>query len=313
MPDLFPQIPVFYDYKNVATAVIDPNTMHITDTRAFWFWQKYFLKRAIAQFKFTLPKEWSESFFKYILFERGYICVFNTPEYGTLALDCILGGRNVYYEPSFCVVSNPALDKSYELEIDEQCALVKIQPDYSGITEITSYFAAKAALLSQGIDMNLINSKLAYVFISSSKTIAETFKKLYDEITAGNPAAVIDKDAFDSMSGNSKFEFFNNNLRQNYIVPDMLDDLRTIENEFDSFVGIPNSNTQKRERLITDEVNANNIETQSLLDMMLDSINSGFDKANTLFKTTLHVERKYNTSGGDTNAGNIDDNRSIPV
>lgn len=39
---------------------------------------------------------------------------------------------------------------------------------------------------------------------------------------------------------------------------------------FDTDIGIPNANTDKRERLITDEVNSNNAETLSKCALWLD-------------------------------------------
>lgn len=107
-----------------------------------------------------------------------------------------------------------------------------------------------------------MNSKLAYVFAAENKAMAETFKKLYDQIAAGNVAAVIDKQLFRD-DGKANWQMFNQNVGQNYIADRVLSDMRKIEAMFCTDVGIPNANTDKKERLITDEVNANKVETRS--------------------------------------------------
>ena len=59
---------------------------------------------------------------------------------------------------------------------------------------------------------------------------------------------------------------------------------------FDTEIGIPNANTDKRERLVTDEVNANNVETASRCEMWLESIKAGMEKANNMFGLSLDVD-----------------------
>ena len=64
--------------------------------------------------------------------------------------------------------------------------------------------------------------------------------------------------------------------------------------EFDSFVGIPsNPNSTKKERQIVDEVNANNIETDTIIDLCVKTLNDGFDRVNAMFKLSCKAEKKY--------------------
>ena len=59
-------------------------------------------------------------------------------------------------------------------------------------------------------------------------------------------------------------------------------------------IGIPNANTDKKERLITDEVNANNVETSTRCEMWLEEIRKGLTKANTKYKLNLAVDWRVN-------------------
>ena len=59
---------------------------------------------------------------------------------------------------------------------------------------------------------------------------------------------------------------------------------------FCTAVGIPNSNIDKKERMITDEVNSNNVETRSLVSVWFDSVNKSFEKINEMFGLNLKIE-----------------------
>ena len=63
---------------------------------------------------------------------------------------------------------------------------------------------------------------------------------------------------------------------------------------FDTDIGIPNANTDKRERLITDEVNANNVETMTRCELWLETLRKGIDKANSKYGLNISVDWRVN-------------------
>jgi hypothetical protein len=107
--------------------------------------------------------------------------------------------------------------------------------------------------------------------------------------------------------GNLNYDVFNRDVKNSYIISDLIADLRKIEAEFDTRVGIPNANTDKRERLITDEVNANNVETTILSDMWMDSIQDGIQQIKDMFGLELKCERRYEDAnlGADVAVGSV--------
>ena len=104
---------------------------------------------------------------------------------------------------------------------------------------------------------------------------------------------VIDKDLFNP-DGSPAWQMFDQNVGQNYIAGQIIDDLRKWEQRFDTAIGIPNANTEKKERLITDEVNANNVETTSLCELWLDELEKSFEATNKMFGLGLSVEWRHN-------------------
>ena len=106
---------------------------------------------------------------------------------------------------------------------------------------------------------------------------------------------VLDKNLFRD-DGQRSWDAFNQNVGANYIVTDILNDMKSIEDRFNTDIGIPNANTQKRERLVTDEVNVNNVDTQSKVLLWLDTISKGLQQTNELFNLNLSVRYRYDNS-----------------
>ena len=171
--------------------------------------------------------------------------------------------------------------------------MIKLQPDYSSIMDMVGFYSDKMALASEALDMNLVNVKTATIFGAQSKQQAETLKKMYDKMADGDPAVFVDKNLFDDQGRPSWYPFVAN-MTQQYISDKILSDMRKIEAEFDTEIGIPNANTDKAERLITDEVNANNVETATRCELWLESIKKGVDKANSMFGLSISVDWRVN-------------------
>ena len=277
-------LPIPYNVENVAKASFSPSTFHLADNASFGFYARYLWQKMINVFKFTLPDNWDEDYFKYVLFGIGFIPVLYTNEFGVIPQYGAAGGYNQFFEPDFVIISNELLpdESGRELKIGRDCEVVRLAPDWRGVGDLIGFYAAKMALCSQSIDINLINSKVAFVFAAKSKAQAEAFKKMYQDIESGEPAVVVDKSLF-TEEGEAQWQLFSQNLKNTYLVSDIVSDMRKIEEEFDTKIGIPNANTDKRERLNTDEVNANNVETAIIAEGWLNSIRTGFKKVKKLY------------------------------
>lgn len=271
----------------------------------FLYFRKYLLQEAISVFKFTYPENWSRDqirHFQNVLFTRGYIGILDTKKYGVVALACTFTGQNLFYCPKQILIANPLLPGMTKT-IGKDCVLFTLQetPSWSGydfvpadtsINDIIDFYATQMALAAQGVNSNLINSQLAYIFTVDNKAAAEAMKKIYEQIISGEPAVVQDKNLL-LEDGTPAWQAFQQNLSQNYIANDIMETLSTLNDEFMTKVGIPNANIQKRERLITDEVNANNTETSCLSDLWLENMQRCCDEANAMFNIGIAVEKRY--------------------
>lgn len=256
------------------------------------FFQRYLLQKAFSVFRWTLPKQWSKEYFLYTLYVRGFLAVINTDKFGVIPQGCALQGFDVMYQPTNAVITNPLLKGITTPRIGVQCALIKLQPDYCGIMDLVTYYGDMMALTCQTAGVNLVNSQLSYVFTAENKASAESFRKMYTKIASGE-AFVIQDNKMVRADGTPAWQLFQQNVGQNYIAGQLYDDLRKLEQRFDTTIGIPNANTEKRERLITDEVNANNIETRTLAESWLEELQTGVEKSNTMFNLQLAVDWRH--------------------
>lgn len=291
-------LPIYYDYQNVYDSVLQPSTVHVHDNALSRYFKRYLLMLAISVFKWDIPDTWDFDYFIYTLFCLGHIAVINTDRYGVIPQHCALSGYGVFYQPTIALIANPLLQGSKELRIGVQTELIKLNPDYCGILDLINYYGDLMALTAETSGTNLLNCKLAYVFAAGSKGAAESFKKLYDQVASGEPCAVYDKALLDD-DGKLNIEFFNQNLHNTYIAGDLLNDLKKIERAFLTRIGIPNSNTEKRERLITDEVNSNDIETKSLCSLWLETMQDGCRRVNKMFNLNISVKFRFNMEASE--------------
>jgi len=299
--------PYYYNYINAETSQVTPSTVHVKDSGLCRYFTKYLLQKAMSVFEWDLPETWNKDYFLYVLYCWGYVAVINTDKFGVIPQGCGLKGYDVFYAPTHAVIANPLLSGILEPRIGTQCELLKLQPDFSGILDLVGHYAEQMALASQSVSVNLLNSKLSYVFTAKTKALAESLKKMYDQIASGEPAVVIDSRLKNAADGEETWKAFEQNVGGNYIVTNLLADLRKIESMFDTEIGIPNANTDKRERLIQDEVNANNIETYSKCAMWLENLQDACKRVNNMFGLSIAVRwRKIPEMGGASDDGNIE-------
>lgn len=296
-------IPVEYDYINLYNSKRSPSSVHVKNTGLANYFKRYLLQKAMSVFKWdNIPETWSRDYFLYTLYCWGFVGIIETDKFGVIPQAGGLYGYDVFYRPTNIIITNPLLKGILKPRINIDCAVVKLAPDYGGIMDIVSYYADMLAVCAEAAAVNIMNSKLSYVFPAKDKPQAESYKKMFDRVASGELAVVIDKTLFDD-EGRPTWAPFTQNIKESYIAPQILSDMRKIEEMFDTDIGIPSANTDKRERLISDEVNANNVETASKCELWLETIRQGLDVANDLFGLSLAVDWRVDPQQSMTQTG----------
>lgn len=310
--------PFNYEQINIASGTYSPSSIKAFNNQTFAFWERALFQRALSVIDITLPEEWTGSIrdlFYYLLFKYGYTAVFNLPEYGNTFNPASLSGFDWYYRPTEALIANPALKgKSLKLKIGEECAIIKLTPDYRGIWDIIEYYAEKLSTLDNAINMSLVNMKFAFFLGAKNKAMGEALKKMLDLANKGEPLVIFDRKlADDPNSKNEPWQMWDMDLKSKYLTTDQLRDFSTILNNYDNEIGIPTLPVpEKKERMISAEATARVLDACSRSDIWIDSINSSAQEANRLFGLNISARRSYDIMEDTQNVDNeTDPDRSI--
>lgn len=261
-------------------------------------YRNWCLKKIFGAFDFGgVPVNWDYDYFLTNLFIHGYIAITDTPM-GVIPLRCGITGVNVFEHSTTAIFANPVLG-NFERNLfgdnpATDCALVKLQYDYNGAMPIVDRYSALLALCDNSIAVNLRNSKVAFIGFVSSKQQAASLEKMYASIDSGKPAVYVKRG-----DGLTSEDIYYNHVRETYIANDVQLLKQSIKNDFLTEIGLNNANTDKRERLVVDEVNANNNEIQANVQHWIDNIREGLTRANKLFGSNLSVKlRKFDGEEG---------------
>ena len=208
------------------------------------------------------PKDWDIEWFKKQLFLRGYMCIGDTISFGVIPMYCTFAGLNVYDRPTECIISNHKIH-NLTLKIDKNCVLVHLQNNYQGVMQLLNIYAMKLASIDSGIDVNIMNTKAAWMFDCDGKAQEATAKQIYDDITKGRPAVFVRANNNSNLNSDGKIGITMLNVKNTYIADDLQDIKRQVMYEFLTEIGINNANVDKKERVNTLEVQANDDELRN--------------------------------------------------
>lgn len=259
------------------------------------YYQELLLKKLFSRFEFELPEEWDTSYFLTTLFIEGHLAITDTA-LGVLPLRCSYTGINVFNRPTDIIIANPVLG-SLRRKIDDDSILLKIQYDYNGVMPIINRYAGLLAECDSSISVNLRNSKVSMIAKASNKAQAKTLEAIFDTIDKGKPAVIVSADAV------NQEDMWYMPVKNSFVANDIQELKRSIISEFLTEIGV-NNNAQnsKKERLVVDEINSNDTETQLNIIHWKENIDEGFEAANKMFGLNLKCELRDFTPAANTNA-----------
>ncbi len=252
--------------------------------------------KSVVSFE-NLPDTWNQNYIKNWIFKNGYLCMVEWLG-NTYCLNGGYSGRDFNDMPTRIIIANPVL-KNFSRRIGENGELLYINWtgfNFESLERTVNRYAVKLASCDASINVSLINSRASMVFECENDADKGTIEKAYDEITNGEPAVFVIK-------GNSEISsnrFNAINVKQTYIANDVQLTKQSILNEFFTEIGIPNANTDKRERLNTDEVNANNGATESLMKSYVDCMNECLERFNKIAGTSVKCVFKGGLDGTES-------------
>lgn len=206
----------------------------------------------------NLPTSMNSRFLEMCLFYNGQAAMLYDDDFGYMNTMAADGGYiNLYGLPTEIQCYSYRFNQRRSLymtdtgeEKGKECILVMNNYERIPTTASVSLFAYRLAEAQRTADIN-IKAQRTPILITTDQKQYFTLKKMYEEFDGNTPAIFADKnlitpDALKAMKTDAPL-----------IVQDIMDYKREIWNEFLTFMGISNL-SEKRERMISNEVDSNN-------------------------------------------------------
>ena len=260
---------------------------------------------ALSLFKWdNLPNGIDEKWIEKYLFSYGECMIFNDFEKGLMISRVTTNGVNQYDEPIYLkpYATNYVNDKFYLNELE---AILIRNNDLSIPTEMkVQLFAYRLSDITRTQDIN-INAQKTPILIKCTEKQRLSLKNVYTQYSGNEPVIFGDKNLdmndIDVVNTNAPIVFDKLQIQKHQIM-----------NEFLTFIGVNNANMDKRERLVDDEVQANNEQVECFFNTMLKAREDACKKINDLFGTNIKVSKRIESwSFYDDSEGNSEDDPKV--
>jgi hypothetical protein len=191
---------------------------------------------------------------------------------------------NNYGEP-VCVTPTGIDIDPIPLTPGKDCVVIRNNDEMLPTSFTLELFAYRLAEISRTIDVNIQAQKTPVLVIGSNNQM-RSLETIYNQFNGNKPVIFGDK----SLDGLDLLKVLKTEAP--VVFPDLQQQKIAIWNEGLTFLGINNANTEKRERLITDEVTANNSHIELSAECFLKARQRGADEMKKLFGKETTVNRR---------------------
>lgn len=243
-----------------------------------------------------LPDDADYDFIMSQLLLVGRISVFEDKGKVYLLNGHIGGAPDEYYYPTRVLIANPILG-SFDLERDRKAVMVYLTPTdrlldvpkvpslvYGGLFSLISMVANILSECMTTVKVTLMNTRVHAIYTADTEAAARSAEPILKSIYEGKPFSVVTSELLERLNVNPLSEHGLSNC-----LIETLEVCQYVLSLFWNGIGIDANYNMKRERLITAEVDKN---VQSLIvpiQTILETLNSGFNKANKIFGTSLEA------------------------
>ena len=247
-----------------------------------YFYRLMLIARSIFKWN-NLPNNIDEKWIEKYLFTEGKCAFFKDPIKGLMVAKCADGGSlNYYDEPTEIRPVATNMESSTVYTNHKDCVVIRNNDIMLPTARTIQLFAYRLADISRTIDININAQKTPLIILCSEKQKL-TMKNVYKQWNGFEPVIYGDP---------------NIDLNQVTVLktdaPIVFDKLQyqkhAIWNECMTFLGINNANQDKRERLVDDEVQANNEQVEISAHCMLKAREQACEEINRIFGTNISVE-----------------------
>lgn len=229
-----------------------------------------------------LPEGILERHIENLLFSYGFACFFERKNGSLMCLECDPSGDvNVYGDP----LAYRAHGYGFQQWVPaDNCVIIRNNKLALPSERFILHYVNKLVEAERTMDVNIKACKTPVVFTCDDKDVL-SFKRLWQATDGNVPAHFVDKglnlDAIQVFQTGAKF-----------MGNELMDYKRSVESDLLTFLGQNNTPVDKKERLITDEAQANNQLIESFADLQLQARQEACEEINKMFETNISVKRR---------------------
>ena len=243
----------------------------------------------------NMPPSVNIRYLETTLMTHGFALFFYDDTLGYLALQGAAAGElNVYGEPVEYNIVSHAYNRTLS---NKDCVIIKNNIEWQPSWRILSAFAARLAHVERITDINMNAQKTPILILTDDKQKL-TMQNMYAQYEGNTPVVFADKNIVqpDSVKVLSTMA--------PYLVDKLDEHKKNLWDEALTLMGINNVNTNKKERLVVDEVNANDNNVHRNLLVLLAARQKSAEEINKKYGLNVSVKVRDEIIGGDKH-GNV--------
>jgi len=262
--------------------------------RYYYHYARYLSSLAFQLFEWEgLPKSVDPRYLEMMLHTHGYVGFYNEPTIGYIAVQGAVSGVNHYLLPTKFRTATPQLEnRDFEIfnngtKANAETQGVVIYNNDMHLPSMNSImmFAQDLAELKEIIRINQ-NAQKTPVMIVAEDTNQFSLKQVYNQYEGNAPVIVVNKnfdpEAIKVFKTDAPFVVDKLNLQKNAVWLEAM-----------TYFGIKNANMDKKERMVSDEVESNNEQIEASGNIMLKSREEACERINELFGLNISVKVRH--------------------
>lgn len=263
-----------------------------------------FTNLAINRFSWeNLPVGLTSEQMEFLLIRHGQLMCFNDNMYGTLILPCFgTTDINVYGLPTVFNVYGENGKYNKDISVDDG-VIIRNNPLGTSDFPTLEVFAKRIDDVEMTQDVNLFQQCIPKLVLGDEDSKI-TMKNLINQIKNYKFAIFGKKSLVNNISSSDVLD-----TSAPYILDKLQQQKTDLKNELLTYLGINNNNNVKKERMVVDEVNANNEYTSINLDLMFDLREKACKEINEKFGLNISVKKREVEENGKNDNDTRGDNR----
>ena len=254
-------------------------------TFSYYYYKLMLIIRNLFEWE-NLPNNMEARWIERYLFADGKCIFYKDPTMGYMVAGYGQNGSvNCYDDPTLVQPIAPNYVYSGEQLINgENCYVIRnndlMLPEFA----VVRYYAYKLCNLDRAIDVNIEAQKTPTLVTCTDKqrlSLKQAINQRRDNEPVIYADNSFDKDMISTIDLNPPMVFKDLQLQKHMVL-----------NEFFTDIGINNANMDKRERMVANEVEANNEQVKASEDVMLKSREEAVKQINKIFGLDIKVSRR---------------------